>query len=263
MVSGGRRVFSESQHPRSGRGRFVEKPRASRTSEVAVGLREQAADDPIARRAASGHPVVIGVDLDGTAGDYYTGLRNSVVRRRGISHDDLLDDAEVGYELEEWFPKPGEHAAAHHAAVSDGMFRTMPAKEGAVDVLKRLHARGARLAVVTRRGSANFEEHPVQSRQDTHQWIADNEFPFAEIHFGVEGKQSVPCDIYLDDSPDEIENLQTAGRPVIIFHHGYNAHLPGPRAYNWRDAEQLVSRWAAGEDIGLPDPPSRTGPTAG
>jgi hypothetical protein len=49
-------------------------------------------------------------------------------------------------------------------------------------------------------------------------------------------KQSVPCSVYVDDSPDVIENLVSVGRNAVVFDRAWNAHLKvGHRAKDWSE----------------------------
>jgi beta-phosphoglucomutase-like phosphatase (HAD superfamily) len=55
-------------------------------------------------------------------------------------------------------------------------------------------------------------------------------------------KASVGCDIYIDDSPGNIQALRAAGNDAIIFTQEYNKDLPGIRADTWDLASALIER---------------------
>ncbi len=62
-------------------------------------------------------------------------------------------------------------------------------------------------------------------------------------------KAAVGADLYLEDSPDNIQALRAAGHETIVVVNSTNDHLPGPRAGSWEDIEALVrervDRWKA------------------
>lgn len=53
-------------------------------------------------------------------------------------------------------------------------------------------------------------------------------------------KAAVGADLYIEDAPENIEQLRTDGHPTIVFSNSTNLHLDGPRAASWKDVESLV-----------------------
>ena len=62
-------------------------------------------------------------------------------------------------------------------------------------------------------------------------------------------KAAVGADLYIEDSPDNIEQLRGDGYPTLVFSNSTNRSLPPPRADSWDDVEQFVGeelvRWKA------------------
>jgi hypothetical protein len=55
-------------------------------------------------------------------------------------------------------------------------------------------------------------------------------------------KAAVGADLYIEDSPKNVERLRADGHPTIVFSNTTNVHLPGPRADTWAQVEELVVR---------------------
>ncbi len=48
------------------------------------------------------------------------------------------------------------------------------------------------------------------------------------------------ADLYIEDSPRNIELLRLDGHPAVVFSSSTNRHLPGPRAETWEDVYRIV-----------------------
>ena len=56
----------------------------------------------------------------------------------------------------------------------------------------------------------------------------------------MRNKAAVGADLYVEDSPDNIEQLRTDGHSTIVFSNSTNRHLAGPRADSWEELERFV-----------------------
>jgi 5'(3')-deoxyribonucleotidase len=56
----------------------------------------------------------------------------------------------------------------------------------------------------------------------------------------MKDKGAVGAHVYIDDSPENVENLRAQGCRTIVFSNSTNQHLGGPRANIWEDVERLV-----------------------
>ncbi|HMF50868.1 MAG TPA: hypothetical protein VK603_19590, partial [Candidatus Saccharimonadales bacterium] len=53
------------------------------------------------------------------------------------------------------------------------------------------------------------------------------------------------ADVYIDDSPGNIEQLRSKGLYTICFANSTNKDIPDPRAKSWEHVYHLVKDWAA------------------
>ncbi len=180
---------------------------------------------------------VLGVDLDGVCGDYEAALRASVARRRGVPPETLPPQASTGH-FTEWGMSAEDFREAHRVAVvEDGIFRTMEPYPGVAEVLWRLSDAGVWIRVITHR--LLFNGLHESSAADTAVWLDQHDIPYRDLCF-IGDKAMVGADVYLDDSPHNIDNLRAAGRTAVVFDQLYNRHLDGPRVRSWAEVEPLV-----------------------
>ena len=56
----------------------------------------------------------------------------------------------------------------------------------------------------------------------------------------MKAKGAVGADLYIEDSPNNIVDLQNKGKNVLIFTNSTNRKVAGDRADNWDEAERFV-----------------------
>ena len=56
----------------------------------------------------------------------------------------------------------------------------------------------------------------------------------------MQQKTAVGADLYIEDSPANVERLRAEGPKTIVFSNSTNEHLPAPRANNWAEVLDLV-----------------------
>ena len=195
--------------------------------------------------------LVLGVDLDGVCADYEGAFRASVAARRGIDPSALPPQVAFGT-YEEWGLTPERFEAAHrHAVLEDRIFRTMTAMPGVSDALWRLSDAGVWIRIITHRLLFNWAHET--SAADTAAWLDRERIPYRDLCF-IGDKATVGADLYVEDSPANVERLRRAGRTVIVFDQRYNRHLDGPRASSWDDVVALVLDEVRARDRNVPLP---------
>ena len=180
---------------------------------------------------------VLGVDLDGVCGDYIGSFRRIVAERKGVPLDSL--PAEVSWGCSEWgIESPEEFDELHRYALMErGLLRTMDLIPGAAESLWRLSDAGVWIRIVTHRLYVNWGH--ATAAADTVAWLDESRIPYRDLCF-IAAKSSVGADAFVEDAPHNIADMRAAGRTVIVFDQYYNRHLPGPRATDWAQVEELV-----------------------
>lgn len=199
---------------------------------------------------------VLGLDLDGVVGAYVKAFRAFVSRALGVNPADLPEPAYWDFS-QSW---PGvikdldHYLELHEMAVSSGLFRNMELMPHASSALWSLSDADVYIRVITHRLFRNGIHAP--STTGTIEFL-DRKLddgrpavPYRDLCF-VADKPSVWADVYIDDSPTNVEKLRAAGRNVIVFDAPYNQDVEGPRAKDWHQAHDLVldfkDKWAANQ----------------
>ena len=188
---------------------------------------------------------VLGVDLDGTCADFYEGLRPIAAEWLGVEPTSLTRD--VSWNLPEWgvAEAPGGYRKLHQFAVTQrDLFRALKPMPGAPQVLRRLSAQGVRIRIITHRlFIKHFHRIAVQQTID---WLDGHDIPYWDLCF-LADKAAVGADLYVEDSPDNVERLRADGHATIVFSNSTNRNIAGPRADTWEQVYNLVNselaRW--------------------
>jgi len=181
---------------------------------------------------------VFGVDLDGVCADFYRGLRPIASEWLGVDVATLPE--RVTWGLPEWGidRAPGGYEALHRFAVTQReLFRVLPPMPGAPSALRRLSEENVRIRIITHRFFIKYF-HQVAARQ-TIEWLDYHDIPYWDLCF-MQEKTAVGADLYIEDSPRNVEILRSQGLQTIVFTNSTNEHLAGPRANTWAEALELV-----------------------
>jgi 5'(3')-deoxyribonucleotidase len=188
---------------------------------------------------------VLGVDLDDVVGAFYAFLRPIAAEWLGMPLDALLQD--VSYGLPEWMgSRTGEYEQLHRFAVTQkDLFRKLAPIDGAAAALRRLaRNQEIRIRIITHRLYTKHT-HQLAVRQTT-EWLDAQGIPYWDLCFMRE-KGAVDANLYIEDSPSNIRDLQDAGKHVVIFSNSTNRDVKGTRANTW---EKWKRKWTSNFENG-------------
>lgn len=181
---------------------------------------------------------VLGVDLDGVCGDYASAFKKIVAQERGVPSEELTD--EFTWNFPEWGITLDEFTELHSRAVKEKrLFLSLPVYRDASDVLWELSNAGIWIRIITHRLFYSGDHAIVTT--DTVQWLDNMNIPYRDICF-IGGKQDVGANLYIEDSPSNINAFRAHDCNVIVFDQPYNRDLAGPRARNWQEVKEIVLR---------------------
>jgi len=192
---------------------------------------------------------VLGVDLDGVVADFYGGLRPIAEEWLGEPPGSLPSDVSFG--LPEWnLERAGGYDDLHRFAVTQrDLFSKLDPLPGAAAALRRLSARDIRIRIITHRLFIKYFHEKALTQ--TIGWLENYGVPYWDLCF-MEKKAAVGADLYLEDAPDNVENLRAAGHDVICVGNSTNHDMAPPRANSWSEVEQLVVKahevWCARQE---------------
>jgi 5'(3')-deoxyribonucleotidase len=181
---------------------------------------------------------ILGVDLDGVVADFYAYMRTVAADWRGVDTTELPQEVSSG--LPEWGLLGDEYANLHQFAVTQRqLFAAMEPMPGAAQALRRLRAEGICIRIITHRLFVpNFHQTAIQQ---TVEWLDRHSVPYSDLCFMKE-MGDVGADVYIDDTPENIEALRNADKTVVIFTNSTNRMLSDAagRAADWVEAEELI-----------------------
>ncbi|MEX2091097.1 MAG: hypothetical protein WD971_00395 [Pirellulales bacterium] len=181
---------------------------------------------------------VFGVDLDGVVADFYAGLRPVAAEWLGVELATLPE--RVTWGLKEWGldRAPGGYEALHKFAVMQReLFLKLSPMAGAPQTLRRLSKEGVRIRIITHRLFIKYFHQMAVSQ--TIQWLDHHDIPYWDLCF-MQQKTAVGADLYIEDSPANVERLRAEGAKTVVFSNSTNEHLPAPRANSWDEVLELV-----------------------
>jgi len=194
---------------------------------------------------------IIGVDLDGVVGDFYGEIRKIAAEWLNIPIENLT--SEVSYGLKEWnLDEFGGYERLHRFAVTQrNIFLDMKPIAYAAATLRKLSSKNIRIRIITHRLFLKYS-HNTTIKQ-TVEWLDNYDIPYWDICFMAD-KGAVGANVYIDDSPENIYNLRKLGCNTIIFTNSTNRDIPGLRANDWFEAENIImearEEWSTGT-VGL------------
>lgn len=189
---------------------------------------------------------VLGVDLDGVVADFAKGFKPIAAEWLGVPESSLTDDFSYGFP--EWkLERCGEYDDVHRYAIKErGLFRDLLPIDGAPAVLRRLSAKEVRIRIITHRLFIPWFHR--EAIQQTTEWLEKYGIPYWDLCF-MRDKAAVGADLYLEDSPGNIEALRADGCDTIVFRNSTNRHLDDPSAESWRELEEIInsriSKWSS------------------
>ena len=194
---------------------------------------------------------IFGVDLDGVVGDFYGAIRGIAAEWLNKPVEALTP--EVSFGLNEWgIDVFGGYDRLHRFAVTQrNIFGDMKPIENAPAILRKLSNQGIRIRIITHRLFLKFSHRTTITQ--TVDWLDNFDIPYWDICF-MNDKGAVGAHVYIDDAPENINNLRKLGCKTIVFSNSTNRELPGPRANDWFEVEKLVmearEEWKTGT-VGL------------
>lgn len=192
---------------------------------------------------------VLGLDFDDTVFHYLKGLQAFIVKKESAFFKDMtLEQIDSHFPELESYDKfiwtligndRSKFEQYHCEAVEAGLFKDLEVMDNASAVFHKLiKEHGFEIYGITKRFVRNGQHARVLT--DTAISLDKHDIPFHDIMF-VRNKVDVMADVYLDDSPGNINALRAAGRTVVVFDQKYNRDLAGPRVSNWNEAYDLLS----------------------
>jgi 5'(3')-deoxyribonucleotidase len=107
-----------------------------------------------------------------------------------------------------------------------------------------LSGRDIRIRIITNRLFIKYFHQ--QAVRQTIEWLDFYDIPYWDLCF-MRDKAAVGADLYIEDTPENIEQLRADGYRTIVFSNSTNRNMAAPRADSWDDVGRMVldelERW--------------------
>jgi len=180
----------------------------------------------------------IGLDLDGTTGDFTGGLRSHRAKGLKLSKEEWLERLPDPTEYamwkgpNAWYKDREDFLSNFSQAEAEGIYRALPVFDNAPEILKELKNYGFNIKVITARGAI--------FNTDTRSWINTHKIPTKTVlNYGLEKERAKDIDVYIDDAPEVISRLIANKKKVVIMNHLYNESIDP------HDSSRRVKSWDA------------------
>jgi 5'(3')-deoxyribonucleotidase len=186
---------------------------------------------------------IIGVDLDGVCADFYGRMREIAAEWFECPIDNLTPNVSFG--LDEWgIRSEVQYSSLHRFAVTQrGLFESAPMIPGARSYLRKLSDEGARIRIITHRLFIHYFHRTAVSQ--TIDWLDHHGIPYWDLCF-MKDKEQVGADVYIEDSPRNVESLRGRGFYTICFGNSTNIAIAPPRVNSWKEAYDLIQEKCGG-----------------
>ena len=165
-------------------------------------------------------------------------------------HQKFLPD-EVTHGLTEWGINTahGGYEALHRFAVTQrNLFRELRPFDKAPRTLRMLSGKDIRIRIITNRLFIKYFHQ--QAVRQTIEWLDFYDIPYWDLCF-MRDKAAVGADLYIEDTPENVEQLRGDGYETIVFSNSTKRSLLGPRADSWEDVGKMVleelEKWKKGK----------------
>ena len=188
----------------------------------------------------------IGVDVDGVM--YKWSKTARYMLREMLPGSPYTREGPMGQEADRWDYIKDNVAPEHWKwlwteGVRLGLFRHGHIIKGAIEGVNALATDGHDVVIITHR--------PKAAVTDTLQWLAFANFPLAGVHIltDQQPKSTVPCDVYIDDKPENVIDMATVSgvKLVALYDAPWNQKFvlspegwPIKRVRSWKEFIRLV-----------------------
>lgn len=183
----------------------------------------------------------LGIDLDGVVVNFHDTANEYLADLLNVAPAPVTEwEWHHGYVTERGVSRRKTEKAwrAMWREANDGkLFADCAPIPGALPGLKLLKELGHEITYITHRSPT------TEAVTRSWLWLYSVEAP---VHH-VKDKASILCDLYLDDKPENIEELRAQSRTAYLFEAPHNGWARLPRVWNWADFVGTVDfheRWS-------------------
>jgi hypothetical protein len=161
----------------------------------------------------------IGIDLDGCAYNFGDSVQR-YLEHIGLGHLWKSGPTPTPYWefYKDWDWTSAQFVKFCNDGADAGFIFCGPAREGAVEAIKRIKDLGHIIVIITDRAFGTTAE---VSQNNTRNWLAEHKIPYDELHFSRD-KTIVPTDMFVEDKLENYDALVAAGTEAYLINRPWN-----------------------------------------
>ena len=171
----------------------------------------------------------IGIDIDGVLRDFVGALQ----WQHHIDYPNIKPMKITEWGIEKFFPMGDWIYSYIYKFRPKEIFELADEYENSVWMMRELRRAGHDIWILT--------TQPQGTEKYTLNWLENKCIEYDHLVF-TEKKLLVDCDIYLDDSPHQLQSLGLAGKKVVAFDRPWNRKWSGPRVQTHQEFLDLIEK---------------------
>ncbi|MFA5937388.1 MAG: hypothetical protein WC822_05960, partial [Candidatus Paceibacterota bacterium] len=183
----------------------------------------------------------IGLDIDNVLYPFTSVFTHFVEVEEGLAPGTLSDEALTWeWYKHQWGWTTKKFLEVYERGIrNEFLFTTGHPMTGSLWAVNELVRAGHDVTYITNRKAGDVPLTMIHDQ--TRAWLHHQGFPMFHRVMVSENKNVVPTDVFLDDSPHNIEALVDAGHPCpVVWDRPHNQDVGGLRAYTWAQFLELV-----------------------
>lgn len=185
----------------------------------------------------------IGIDIDDTIIN-----TTATIIECGLEYDRLykegrgLKNADAYYFTDIFYWDDADDEAFFDYYRKNKIFLTIKIKEDAKYYINKMYDEGIYIEFITYRQLNKYGD----IYEDTKKYLDDNGFKYHKlmVNSGMKGQvcQKENINLFIDDSPAQVENCLSYGVPAILYETNYNQNSPLKKVKTWQEIYEIVKK---------------------
>lgn len=183
----------------------------------------------------------IGIDVDDTITNSYDSIMDLIGKKYSINSEKLKEAGTTYYDIMADninFPDYDKFCASNF----ESLLSNVPLKEGAKEVINKLHEEGHQIVIISARNDKEY----LNPYMTTYMYLVKHDILFDKIFVNILNKGEFckikKIDLFIDDSVINCKSAVNSGIRTFLFDNTFNKkNIDLKRVYNWNEIYDIVN----------------------